>query len=61
MSQSRRDLLKVSAAGVAALSHGVYAFGSSAPPNGEIDVRLTVFSISFLACTPELVVRDYAA
>jgi glucosylceramidase len=47
MSQSRRDFLKVSAAGVAALSHGAFAFGSGAPPNGEIDVRLTAGTARF--------------
>jgi hypothetical protein len=48
MSQSRHDFLKVSAASAAALSHhGVYAFGSPAPPNGEIDIRLTAGTARF--------------
>jgi hypothetical protein len=47
VSQSRRDFLKVSAAGVAALSQGVYAFGLSAAPKGEIDVRLTAGAARF--------------
>ena len=47
MSQSRRDFLKVSAAGVAALSQGAHAFGSPVAPKGEIDVRLTAGTARF--------------
>jgi len=47
VSQSRRDFLKVSAAGVAALSQGAYAFGVPAAPKGEIDVRLTAGAARF--------------
>lgn len=47
MSQSRRDFLKVSAAGVAALSRGAYAFSVPAAPKGEIDVRLTAGAARF--------------
>ena len=47
MSQSRRDFLKVSAAGVAALSQRAYAFGVPAAPKGEIDVRLTAGAARF--------------
>ena len=47
MSQSRRDFLKVSAAGVATLSQGAYAFGVPAAPKGEIDVRLTAGAARF--------------
>ena len=47
MSQSRRDFLKVSAAGVVALSRGAYAFGVPAAPKGEIDVRLTAGAARF--------------
>jgi hypothetical protein len=35
MSQSRRDFLKVSATGVAALSQVAYVFGSPVAPNVE--------------------------
>ena len=47
MSQSRRNFLKVSAAGVAALSQGAHAFGSPVAPKGEIDVRLTAGTARF--------------
>jgi O-glycosyl hydrolase len=47
VSQSRRDFLKVSAAGVAALSQGAYAFGVPAAPKGEMDVRLTAGAARF--------------
>jgi len=47
MSQSRRDFLKLSAAGVAALSQGTYVFGSPVAPNSEIDVRLTAGAVRF--------------
>ena len=47
MSQARRDFLKVSAAGVVALSRGAYAFGVPAAPKGEIDVRLTAGAARF--------------
>src|SRR5260370_7595875 len=47
MFQSRRDFLKVSDAGVAALSRGTYLFGSPVAPNGEIDVRLTAGTARF--------------
>ena len=47
MSQSRRDFLKMSAAGVAALSQRKYVFGSPVAPSGEIDVRLTAGSARF--------------
>src|SRR5260370_23042666 len=47
MFQSRRDFLKVSAAGVAALSQGTYLFGSPVAPNSEIEVRLTAGTARF--------------
>ena len=47
MSQSRRNFLKVGAAGVAALRQGAHAFGSPVAPKGEIDVRLTAGTARF--------------
>src|SRR5258708_30873025 len=47
MSQSRRDFLKISAAGVAALSQTRYVLGSPVAPSGEIDVRLTAGTARF--------------
>ena len=58
MSQSRRDFLKLSAAGMAILSQGVRAFGSPAAPMGEIDVRLTAGAAKF---APQAAIKWLAA
>ena len=48
MSQSRRDFLKLAAAGVGVFSQG-HLFGSAAVPRSEISVRLTSESARFAA------------
>jgi len=47
MSQSRRDFLKVSAAGVAVLSQTAYGFGLPVAPRGDIDIRMTAGTARF--------------
>jgi glucosylceramidase len=47
MSPSRRDFLKISAAGAAVLSQKAYSFGSPAAPKGDIDIRMTAGSVRF--------------
>lgn len=47
MSQSRRNFLKLNAAGWAAMSQAARASGSAAAPSGEIDVRLTAGAKKF--------------
>ena len=51
MSQSRRDFLKLSAAGIAALSPGVRALGSPIAPRGEINIRMTAGTRRFASQT----------
>jgi glucosylceramidase len=58
MSQSRREFLKLSAAGMAILSQGVRAFGSPAASTGEIDVRLTAGAAKF---APQAAIKWLAA
>lgn len=47
MSQSRRDFLRLSAAGIAVLSPGVRALGSPVAPRGEINIRMTAGASRF--------------
>jgi len=47
MSQSRRDFLKASAAGVAVLSQTAYGFGLPVAPRGDIDIRMTAGTARF--------------
>src|ERR1700733_6195671 len=58
MSQSRREFLKLSAAGMAILSQGVRAFGSPAASTGEIHARLTAGAAKF---APQAAIKWLAA
>ena len=53
MSQSRRDFLKLSAAGVAVMSR-VYTFGAGENPKGEIAVHMTAGPTARFAPQPAL-------